>query len=221
MGGFNPRHPMLYTFESHARLVDDLTLLTDEQLMLAVQEESSPALEELHRRHAPTLKAVIVRVLHNEHSAEDLLQEVFLEIWRLAKRYSQEKGKALGWMITLARRRAIDRLRREQAYFRVEERFQKETEQQPDAWTHNRVEEDIEASDIRNILSQILETLPPAQKDAVELAFYKGMSQREIASHTNIPLGTIKTRLELGVRKIASRLRDVMGDVPLSSLTAG
>ena len=211
---------MLYTFEAHARLADDLTPLTDEQLMLAVQQESSPALEELHRRHSPTLKAVIVRVLHNEHSAEDLLQEVFLEIWRLANRYSQEKGKALGWMITLARRRAIDRLRREQAYFRVEERFQKETEQQPEAWTHNRVEEDIEASDIRQILSKILDTLPPAQKDAVELAFYKGMSQREIASHTNIPLGTIKTRLELGVRKIASRLRDVMGDVPLSSLSA-
>ncbi|MGV3533404.1 MAG: RNA polymerase sigma factor [Chthoniobacteraceae bacterium] len=216
----NPTHPMLYTFEAHARLADDLTPLTDEQLMLAVQQESSPALEELHRRHSPTLKAVIVRVLHNEHSAEDLLQEVFLEIWRLANRYSQEKGKALGWMITLARRRAIDRLRREQAYFRVEERFQKETEQQPEAWTHNRVEEDIEASDIRQILSKILDTLPPAQKDAVELAFYKGMSQREIASHTNIPLGTIKTRLELGVRKIASRLRDVMGDVPLSSLSA-
>lgn len=211
---------MLYTFEAHARLVDNLASLTDEQLMQAVQQESSPALEELHRRHSPTLKAVIVRVLHNEHSAEDLLQEVFLEIWRLANRYSQEKGKALGWMITLARRRAIDRLRREQAYFRVEERFQKETEQQPEAWTHNRVEEDIEASDIRQILSKILDTLPPAQKDAVELAFYKGMSQREIASHTNIPLGTIKTRLELGVRKIASRLRDVMGDVPLSSLSA-
>ena len=192
---------MLYTFEAHARLVDNLSLLTDEQLMLAVQQESSPALEELHRRHSPTLKAVIVRVLHNEHSAEDLLQEVFLEIWRLANRYSQEKGKALGWMITLARRRAIDRLRREQAYFRVEERFQKETEQQPGSWTHNRVEEDIEASDIRNILAKILETLPPAQKHAVELAFYKGMSQREIASHTNIPLGTIKTRLELAYAK--------------------
>ena len=58
---------MLYTFEAHARLADDLSPLTDEQLMLAVQQESSPALEELHRRHAPTLKAVIVRVLHNEH----------------------------------------------------------------------------------------------------------------------------------------------------------
>jgi len=104
-------------------------------------------------------------------------------------------------MITLTRRRAIDRLRREQAYFRVEERFQKETEQQPEAWTHTRVEEDIEASDMRRILEKILNTLPAAQKAAVELAFYKGMSQREIATYTKIPLGTIKTRLELGVRK--------------------
>lgn len=205
---------MLYSFDTPANLQDQNVSLTDEQLMLAVQQENAQALEELHQRHAATLKAVIVRVLHNEHSAEDLLQEVFLEIWRLANRYSQEKGKALGWMITLARRRAIDRLRREQAYFRVEERFQKETEQQPEAWTHTRVEEDIEASDLRRILANILETLPPAQKSAVELAFYKGMSQREIASHTNIPLGTIKTRLELGVRKIAARLKDVLGEVP-------
>lgn len=180
--------------------------------MVSVQSENSPALEELYRRHSVTLKAVIVRVLHNEHSAEDLLQEVFLEIWRLADRYSPEKGKALGWMITLARRRAIDRLRREQAYSRVEERFQVETERQPDAWTNNRVENEIEASDLRAILSDILETLPPAQKSAVELAFYQGMSQREIAHHTSIPLGTIKTRLELGVRKIASKLRDVLSE---------
>lgn len=207
---------MLYSFDTPANLQSQPVSLTDEQLMLAVQQEDGYALEELHQRHAATLKAVIVRVLHNEHSAEDLLQEVFLEIWRLANRYSQEKGKALGWMITLARRRAIDRLRREQAYFRVEERFQKETEQQPEAWTHTRVEEDIEASDLRRILAGILETLPPAQKSAVELAFYKGMSQREIASHTNIPLGTIKTRLELGVRKIATRLKDVLGEVPAS-----
>jgi RNA polymerase sigma-70 factor (ECF subfamily) len=209
---------MLYSFDAHARLADSQEVLSDEQLMEAVQQENPRALEQLHKRHSATLKAVIVRVLHNEHSAEDLLQEVFLEIWRLANRYSQEKGKALGWMITLARRRAIDRLRREQAYFRVEERFQKETEQQPEAWTHNRVENDIEASDLRNILGKILETLPPAQKHAVELAFYKGMSQREIASYTNIPLGTIKTRLELGVRKIAARLKDVLGDVPVSAL---
>jgi len=203
---------MLYTFESPARLLDSRANLTDEELMEGVQKEDPKALEDLYHRYSSTLRAVIVRVLHNEHSSDDLLQEVFLEIWRLANRYSQTKGKALGWMITLTRRRAIDRLRREQAYFRVEERFQKETEQQPEAWTHTRVEEDIEASDIRRILATILDTLPPAQKAAVELAFYKGMSQREIASHTNIPLGTIKTRLELGVRKIATRLKEVLGE---------
>jgi RNA polymerase sigma-70 factor (ECF subfamily) len=204
---------MLYSFDSAARLSPtSYSEQTDEQLMVLVQQENPKALEELHRRHSATLRAVIVRVLHNEHSAEDLLQEVYLEVWRLALRYSSEKGKALGWMITLARRRAIDRLRREQAYYRVEERFQKETEQQPEAWTHTRVEGDIESNDLRNILGTILETLPPAQKTAVELAFYKGMSQREIASHTKIPLGTIKTRLELGVRKIAAKLKDVMGE---------
>jgi RNA polymerase sigma-70 factor (ECF subfamily) len=206
---------MLYTFDSAARLATSTTEESDEQLMAAVQREESASLEELYRRHSATLRAVIVRVLHNEHSAEDLLQEVFLEVWRLANRYSPEKGKALGWMITLARRRAIDRLRREQAYFRVEERFQKETEQQPEAWTHTRVEHDIESSDIRHILANILETLPPAQKAAVELAFYRGMSQREIATYTGIPLGTIKTRLELGVRKIASKLKDIMGETPM------
>lgn len=203
---------MLYTFESPAKLVDSFSEQTDEQLMEAVRNEDTHALDELHHRHSATLRAVIVRVLHNEHSSEDLLQEVFLEVWRLADRYSKDKGKALGWMITLARRRAIDRLRREQAYFRVEERFQKETEQQPEAWTHTRVEEDIEAADLRRILATILETLPAAQKEAVELAFYRGMSQREIASHTGIPLGTIKTRLELGVRKIATKLKDVLGE---------
>jgi RNA polymerase sigma-70 factor, ECF subfamily len=209
---------MLYSFEPHDQLADQSDSLSDELLMEAVQGENAQALEELHRRHSSTLRAVIIRVLHNEHSAEDLLQEVFLEIWRLASRYSQEKGKALGWMITLARRRAIDRLRREQAYFRVEERFQKETEHQPEAWTHTRVEEDIESADMRHILAAIMETLPPAQKDAVELAFYKGMSQREIASHTKIPLGTIKTRLELGVRKIAARLKDVLGEMPVPAI---
>lgn len=203
---------MLYSFETHARVPENQSEKTDEELMEGVRLEESAALEELYRRHSSTLRAVIVRVLHNEHSSEDLLQEVYLEVWRLANRYSRDKGKALGWMITLARRRAIDRLRREQAYFRVEERFQKETEQQPEAWTHTRVEGDIESSDIRRILAEIMETLPPAQKEAVEMAFYKGMSQREIASRTNIPLGTIKTRLELGVRKISVKLKDLMGE---------
>ena len=203
---------MLFTFDSHSSLLASVQESPDEVLMAAVHHECSEALAELYRRHHLTLRAVIARVLHNEQSIEDLVQEVFLEIWRLASRYSSEKGKALGWMITLARRRAIDRLRREQAYARVEERFQRETEQQPEAWTQVRGEESVEAADLRRLLSSIIETLPEAQKSAVEMAFYRGMSQREIAALTRIPLGTIKTRLELGVRKIAARLRELRGE---------
>jgi RNA polymerase sigma-70 factor (ECF subfamily) len=203
---------MLYTFDSHSKLMSSLQEASDEMLMTAVNHECSEALAELYRRHHLTLRAVIARVLHNEQSVEDLVQEVFLEVWRLSTRYSAEKGKALGWMITLARRRAIDRLRREQAYSRVEERFQKETEQQPDAWTQGRGEDDVESADLRKLLESIIETLPEAQKSAVKLAFYKGLSQREIATQTKIPLGTIKTRLELGIRKITAKLKELKGE---------
>lgn len=180
--------------------------------MATVNSGHEEALTELYQRHHLTLRAVIGRVLHNEQSVEDLLQEVFLEIWKLAARYSPEKGKALGWMITLARRRAIDRLRREQAYSRVEERFQKATEHQPDAWTQVHGDEDIESSDIRQLLQSIINTLPDAQRTAIELAFFKGLSQREIATQTNTPLGTIKTRIELAIRKIATKLRELAGE---------
>jgi RNA polymerase sigma-70 factor (ECF subfamily) len=171
--------------------------------MAAVQQERAEGLNELYRRHSPTIRAVIARVLHNEQSVEDLLQEVFLEVWRLANRYSSEKGKALGWIITLSRRRAIDRLRREQAYSRVEERYQKETEQQPEAWTQVQGSENVESADLRRVLAEIIQTLPEAQRLAVEMAFYKGMSQREIS---------IKTRLELALKKISFRLRELSYD---------
>jgi RNA polymerase sigma-70 factor (ECF subfamily) len=123
-------------------------------------------------------------------------------------------------MITLARRRAIDRLRREQAYFRVEERYQKETEQQPESWTQCHGSEDIEFSDMRRILAAIVATLPEAQRTAIDLAFFKGLSQREISIQTKIPLGTIKTRLELGIRKISAKLKEVTGESPALCVAA-
>ena len=203
---------MLYSFESRAELLSSIPEASDEILLTAVSHECTEALNELYRRHHMTIRAVISRVLHNEQSIEDLLQEVFFEIWRLSARYSSEKGKALGWMITLSRRRAIDRLRREQAYSRVEERYQKATEQQPDAWTQVHGTDDVEFADLRRLLTGIVQKLPDAQRQAVELAFYKGMSQREISASTGIPLGTIKTRLELGMRKIECKLKELSGD---------
>jgi len=181
--------------------------LTDEMLMSAIQQGKQEALGILYDRYSGVLMALIMRVLHNELESEDVLQEVFMELWNRADNFSAAKGKPFGWMVTLTRRRAIDRLRKRQAYMRAEERLQKETEQQPDAWVDNGIESDIITSDLRRMISRVLETLPPAQRQAIELAYYKGMSQREIAAHTGIPLGTIKTRLELGLKKIGDALQ--------------
>ncbi|MDQ6765037.1 MAG: sigma-70 family RNA polymerase sigma factor, partial [Verrucomicrobiota bacterium] len=169
---------------------------TDLELMLGIQAEDPEALSQLYDRYNGILKALILRVVHNEAEADDLLQEIFMEIWNQAKNFSAQKGKPLGWMVTLARRRAIDGLRKKQAYARAGERLQIETEQQPDAWVHNATEEEITFSDTRILVRRVINTLPPAQQQAIDLAFFRGMSQREIAAKTNTPLGTVKTRLE-------------------------
>src|SRR5215470_10026268 len=125
---------------------------SDLELMTAIQTEDADALSQLYDRYNGILKALILRVIHNEAEADDLLQEIFMEIWNQAKNFSSQKGKPLGWMVTLARRRAIDGLRKKQAYARAEERLQNETEQQPDAWVHNATEEEIVLSDTRVLI---------------------------------------------------------------------
>ena len=179
----------------------------DETLMAQIQERAPEALAALYDRYSGILKSLIMGVIHIVAEADDLLQEIFMEIWNLAAHYSAQKGKPLGWIVTLTRRRSIDRLRKKQAYARAEERLQNETEQQPEAWVHNSTEDDIEVSDTRRLILGILKNLPPAQREAIDMAFYHGMSQREIAAKTGIPLGTIKTRLELGLKKISEALR--------------
>ncbi len=127
---------------------------SDLELMEGIQAENPDALSQLYDRYNGILKALILRVIHNDAEADDLLQEIFMEIWKQAKNFSAEKGKPLGWMVTLARRRAIDGLRKKQAYARAEERLQAETEQQPDAWVHNSTEEEITFSDTRKLVRQ-------------------------------------------------------------------
>jgi RNA polymerase sigma-70 factor (ECF subfamily) len=186
---------------------------SDLELMKAIQAEDPDALSQLYDRYNGILKALILRVIHNEAEADDLLQEIFMEIWNQAKNFSSQKGKPLGWMVTLARRRAIDGLRKKQAYARAEERLQNETEQQPEAWVHNATEEEIVLSDTRSLIRKVISGLPPAQQQAIDLAFFRGMSQREIAAKTNTPLGTVKTRLELGLKKIYDGLKELRGEL--------
>jgi RNA polymerase sigma-70 factor (ECF subfamily) len=186
---------------------------TDLKLMQEIQAENPDALSELYDRYNGILKALILRVIHNEAEADDLLQEIFMEIWNQAKNFSAQKGKPLGWMVTLARRRAIDGLRKKQAYARAEERLQNEVEQQPDAWVHNATEEEIVLGDTRILIRKVINGLPPAQQHAIDLAFFRGMSQREIAAKTNTPLGTVKTRLELGLKKIYDGLKELKDEL--------
>ena len=186
---------------------------SDVDLMLGIQSQDADALSQLYDRYNGIVKALILRIIHNESEADDLLQEVFMEIWNQAKNFSAQKGKPLGWMVTLTRRRAIDALRKKQAYARAEERLQAEPEQQPLAWVQNTTEEDIASGDRRALLANVISSLPEAQQQVIELAFFQGMSQREIAANTNVPLGTVKTRLELGLKKIYDSLKELKDEL--------
>jgi len=90
---------------------------------------------------------------------------------------------------------------------------QAETEQQPDAWVHNSTEQEIDFADTRVLVREVINSLPPPQQQAIELAFFRGMSQREIAANTNTPLGTVKTRLELGLKKIYDGLKELRDEL--------
>ncbi len=196
---------MLYSFD-HQQVKNQTFTVgepTDEQLMERIQKGDEPALAELHRRHRPLLRTIIGRMIANDHDVDDVEQECLLEVWRHAGSYRVEKGHALGWLVTLVRRRTIDRIRRKSAYSRAQDRFRDETLVATDAM-HCGADEDVAQSDTAEAVAKLIANLPEAQQQAVQLAYFRGMSQRQIAAHTGIPLGTIKTRLELALRKLRS-----------------
>jgi len=173
--------------------------------MEMIQARIRNGLDLLHERYAPLLKGLSMKVLHNDADADDLLQDIFVEIWERAGSFDPSKGKALSWLATLTRRRSIDRLRKRETYFRIEDRFAEETQSRGEGWTH--VQEDLAQCEMSEHIQRALASLPAAQRDAIQFAFHRQMSQREIALHTGIPLGTIKTRLQLGLRKMAVLMR--------------
>lgn len=182
---------------------------SDEALMLAVQNRVGTGLEELYRRHASLIRAVIYRAVHHDADADDVLQEVFIEIWERSPSYTPEKGRPLGWMITLARRRAIDRIRRNQSLQRTANRVELEYSTASETRSRNHAEEEMQSAETRAVIAEILKRLPDNQRQAIELAFFKGLSQRQIAAATGIPAGTIKTRLQLALAKIERALKGV------------
>ncbi len=180
---------------------------SDESLMQSIVERQSSAINSLYERYGKTLKKVIYQVLQDEAEADDVLQESILQVWREATSYSSALGKPLGWLVTIARRRAIDRVRRRAAYSRAKDRFETYVETEPRSWLQSCTQEDNAGSDIRNFLEREMSRLPAFQSEALKLSFFNGLSHREIAAHTRTPLGTVKTRLELGLRKLSSSVR--------------
>ena len=174
---------------------------SDEELMCAIQERDGRALETLLERYRGLLKSVILRIVCSQSCADDVLQECLVAIWNHAQGYSVTKGRPLGWLTTLAKRRAIDHLRREISYGGAKHRLEAETRNSTFVGNSNG-----EDADMADVLLQHVHRLPAKQQEVIRLGVLNGMSQREVARATNTPLGTVKTRMELALKKLRGAL---------------
>jgi len=194
----------MHTASYHQQIEAGIRDIEDGALMGRIQSRDEEALESLIKRYDKMLRSVVGRVISNDQDVSDVIEEVFLGVWRQAGNFDLTKGRVLGWIITMARRRAIDRVRRCQAYERAEMRFRVSTENGTSYFAVSDVQKEAAHSDNASVFENLLLRLPAAQCAVVRMAFYRGLSQREIARETGIPLGTVKTRLELGVKKLRS-----------------
>jgi RNA polymerase sigma-70 factor (ECF subfamily) len=167
----------------------------------------------LYDRYSAILFGLLLRILHSRAEAEDVLQEVFLQVWQQARSFDPSRGRPFTWMVTLARSRAIDRLRASASRARAAQRSTEE------ATTTATVQE--EASDetvIRaeraEVVRDALAELPEEQRQVLLLAYLEGMSQSEIAAARGQPLGTVKTRTRAGLKKLSELLRARLGECP-------
>ena len=178
-----------------------LAHLSDEALVLLAARSEEPALAELYDRYGRTAYGLALRVLRDQALAEDAVQEAFLTVWRTASRFVPERGKASTWILTLVHRRAVDAVRHEQR------RRADSLDRAPEPSVEG-VDESAWLRLQRERVQEALRRLPDAQREALELAYYGGLSQSELAERLGQPLGTIKSRMFGGL----SRLRELLGE---------
>jgi RNA polymerase sigma-70 factor (ECF subfamily) len=177
---------------------------TDAALLRQVLERRPEALAELYDRHSPTLLALARRILGGTTDAEEVLQEVFLHVWNQAARYDAARSSVSTWLVLITRSRAIDRLRSRKVVERVHEAAHQES---PRGHASPAGVESVFFRERRQRVKSELDKLPPEQKQVLEMAFYDGLSQSEIAARAGLPLGTVKTRTLLAMKKLRSALR--------------
>jgi len=171
--------------------------IADVELLKAVARGDERALAQLYDNYRVILFGLLVRILNSREEAEDVLQEVFLQVWRRAKDFDETRGKPFTWLVTLARSRAIDRLRSLGARDRVAQASVREaSEEVSDAAN------DTFRSEQRALVTSALSQLPEEQKRPLVLAYFDGLTQSEIATTLNAPLGTVKTRMRAGMMKL-------------------
>jgi RNA polymerase sigma-70 factor (ECF subfamily) len=178
----------------------------DEALIRRVAGGDSRALRQLYDRCAPLALALALRIVRSRSEAEDVVQEAFLEAWKRAGSFDARRGSALSWVLAISRSRALDRLRARGSADRAAQEFARE-EAAP-------VQLPIESAEQRQERERIqaaLAALPQEQRAILELAYFEGLTQSEIAARTGDPLGTVKTRCRLALEKLAGLLGE---DVP-------
>ena len=177
----------------------------DPELLGRIAQGDVAALRVLYGEQAPRALGIARRILRHAEEAEDIVQETFLEVWRRAAQFDGRKGPAVGWVITIARSRAIDRLRASGTAGRAIEGAEIAAETHPTIPLSPADHAERRSTESR--VADALAALPNEQRQAIELAYFDGWSQTEIATKTGTPLGTVKMRIKLAIDKLAQILK--------------
>jgi RNA polymerase sigma-70 factor (ECF subfamily) len=167
----------------------------DQDLMARIRQRDTSALAELYDLYASRIYSLAVAVLGDGMGAQEVTQDVFMKVWQSPNLYYREDGRFVGWLLTITRRLAIDRLRHEQR--RSGKSISIDLDDFPEL-RDTAPDEEARWRELRHMMDE----LPVEQREVILLAYYRGLSQSEIAEHLGLPLGTVKTRLRLGMDKL-------------------
>ncbi len=187
---------------------------TDRSLVQELAQGRQAALAQLFDRYATTLFAVALRSLGDRAEAEEAVLEAFTQAWRDAGRFDPARGSVGAWLTMMARSRALDRVRARVRHERATARAAADEPTHAPAMgvPSGHPEEAVEDDERRRRVGDALRTLPPEQREAIELAYYQGLSHSEIAARLDTPLGTVKTRIRTGMQKLRDALRPLVGE---------
>jgi RNA polymerase sigma-70 factor (ECF subfamily) len=175
------------------------------RLLAAFQAQDPAALDELYRLYGSFVHGIAVRVLRDAAAAEETTQDVFVYVWQNAARFDRERGTLASWLVTLARSRAIDRLRAHASQVRRVEGLAREVAAAPAVDSNDPLSGVLQTETGRRVRAA-LKKLPAEQRQALEVAYFEGLSHSEVAARLATPLGTVKTRIRQGML----RLREIL-----------